>query len=463
MVLNKRLDFELDTVVDEGLTTARAGVPLVVELFRQSGAAEVVNLRADARKKRIRGLPASEIVESLFSLWTGGGDHCEDLERLREDLGLQQALGFKIPGVQTARDFLDRFHAEGAAPLWQGPLASIPQESAPLEGLDAANRRLLAFAQERRPTPTATIDLDAKFYACDKRNALKGYEGKRGYQPTIAVWAETDLIVVDEFRDGNVPAGSGTLRLVQRVKASLPDGVERLRIRGDSAHYEHDALAWMHAEGIEFAVSTDMSEGLRKEILKVPESSWSKLSDETDAVREWAEVGYVPDTGDHQKSSEPYLRYLAIRVRKRQGALFADGSDRKHFCVCTNRAGDGAELIQWHRDRAGSVEHVHDVLANELAAGCFPSQLFGANAAWFRMNVMLHNLLAILRHQALPPELKNARPKRLRFLLFNTIGRFIRHAREQLLRIGSEAVRLLYEKSRLWIFARSPPHPHSGV
>ena len=28
----------------------------------------------------------------------------------------------------------------------------------------------------------------------------------RGYQPMLAVWAETGLVLADQFRDGNVPA-----------------------------------------------------------------------------------------------------------------------------------------------------------------------------------------------------------------------------------------------------------------
>lgn len=39
-----------------------------------------------------------------------------------------------------------------------------------------------------------------------KRSALPHYQGGRGYQPMLAVWAEANLVVADEFRDGNVPA-----------------------------------------------------------------------------------------------------------------------------------------------------------------------------------------------------------------------------------------------------------------
>jgi hypothetical protein len=62
------------------------------------------------------------------------------------------------------------------------------------------------------------------------------------------------------------------------------------------------------------------------------------------------------------------------------------------------------------------------VLTNELAAEALPRQRFGANAAWFRLNVLLYNLLSAFKRVALPAELHAARPKRLRFVLLNGIG-----------------------------------------
>jgi hypothetical protein len=52
----------------------------------------------------------------------------------------------------------------------------------------------------------ATIDLDNTIIESAKQEALPTYEGGRGYQPVLAVWAEMDVIVADQFRDGNVSA-----------------------------------------------------------------------------------------------------------------------------------------------------------------------------------------------------------------------------------------------------------------
>jgi hypothetical protein len=149
-------------------------------------------------------------------------------------------------------------------------------------------------------------------------------------------------------------------------------------------------------------------------------------------------------------------RYLAVRVRTRQGELFADGSTVKHCAIVTNREGDGLTLIRWYREKAGTVEHVHHVLKNELAAAALPSGKFGANAAWFRLNVLTYNLLRALKRLALPGDLSEARPKRLRFLVFNTVGKVVQHACRTLLRLTSAAQQALVALARSNILALSP-------
>jgi hypothetical protein len=61
----------------------------------------------------------------------------------------------------------------------------------------------------------------------------------------------------------------------------------------------------------------------------------------------------------------------------------------RHFAVVTNRSdpegGNGLDLIRWHCQKAGTIEHTHGVLINELAGAALPSQKFGANAAWLRL------------------------------------------------------------------------------
>jgi len=450
-----RLPFEIDDALDPSLITGRAGVPLVIELFRHLGVAATIDAQV-AVKQRQRGLQPSQFVESLVALWTSGGDRCQDLTTLREDQALATLLGYALPAATTVRDFLEGFHADDL-PLWQvGPQAAIPAESAPLAGLGQANRTLVAALQRQAPERTATLDVDATLLESHKDAATVAYDGTRGYQPVVVLWAEQDVIVADQFRDGHVPAGCGNVGVLAQAVATLPPGIAQLYLRGDSALYETAVLRWCEAHQIEYAISADLSDQLKAEIRRLPASAWQVEREEPDAIRAWAEVPYVPEDGDHRKDRPCVRRYLAIRVQKRQGSLFADGSTVRYFAVVTNRTEDGRTILQWHREKAGTVEHTHHVLKNDLAAGALPSGKFGANAAWFRLNVLTYNLLTALKRLTLPGDFRAARPKRLRFLLFNTVGKVISHARRTLLRLTEAVQHALLTRVRDHIAALAP-------
>jgi hypothetical protein len=266
----------------------------------------------------------------------------------------------------------------------------------------------------------------------------------------LAVWAETDVVLADEFRDGNVPAQMDPLPVAQRAFAALPPSVESYYFRGDWACHEHRLISWLRdaeREGgprgfIGFAVSARMSAALREAMEALPEEAGQPEKSDEGAERQCAEVPFVPSEKSEKKDLQP-LRYVGVRIRKRQGELFGDGSRVKYFAVVSNiPKWSTGRLLEWHRQKAGSIERVHDILKNDLGAGVMPCGRFGANAAWLRLNVLTHNVLTALKRLALPPELLAARPKRLRFLIFHTPGRIVHHARGVLLRLAATRERI---------------------
>jgi hypothetical protein len=182
-VSGERLEFELDHEIGIGAVTAHGGVPALIEHFRSSGAAAIVDAEASYKQRR-RGLSASQMSESLIALWAAGGEPAEDLERLREGDGLALLLGHALPAAQTARDFLASFDAPDL-PLLGGGAAAVRAEGRGLRGLAKASAAVIGDLQRRRPAKTATIDLDATVLASSKQAAKWAYDGRRGYQPVV--------------------------------------------------------------------------------------------------------------------------------------------------------------------------------------------------------------------------------------------------------------------------------------
>jgi hypothetical protein len=370
---------------------------------------------------------------------------------LRKDQGLAQLIGHELPSPEAARKFLYQFHdesklEEAQQQLGLGRTSYIPEESAALNGLAQVNVDLVReLARRCGDHKIATIDLDSTVIESWKKEAQPTYQGGKGYQPALALWAELHVIVTDQFRDGNVPSLQEPLPVAKRAYGALPESIQEYYFRGDSAYYDKDLLGWLRdeerADGpqgrIGFCISVRMNRSLKEHMLQLADSLWKPYREDSEAESECADLlNYWPEA----EESKPWgpLRYVAIRVRRRQGDLFADGAEAKYFAVVTNIWDWKAKrLLEWHREKAGSIEAVNDVIKNDLSAGVLPCGRFGANAAWLRLAVITHNVLTALKRLALPPELISARPKRLRFLIFNTAGRIIRHARKMLCRIAA--------------------------
>ncbi len=85
--------------------------------------------------------------------------------------------------------------------------AYIPTVTHALRGLRQVNAALVRHAQLQSPQSVATLDQDATLVEAAKRETEWSYKEFPGYQPLNVYWAEQELLLHAEFRDGNVPAG----------------------------------------------------------------------------------------------------------------------------------------------------------------------------------------------------------------------------------------------------------------
>jgi len=440
-LLNKT-PFVLDPRPLTEASSPHAGLLATSRAFRSLGLPDLIAAQLKLRKRQ-RGYSEGQMSETLILLQTVGGDCPEDIRLLTNDPCLERGLGYPVPKVTAVREFLELFHDEEVALLrpsrevQKSFILPSTQPVAALQIVQAQTVRRIAqrYEQQSQAQTIATVDQDATIIESHKKAALHHYEGGRGYQPMVAVWAETDLILADEFRDGNVPARQEPLTCAQQAFAALPTNITARYFRGDSACHENDLLDWLrHPDrarepggAIGFAVSAFTSAELSKALKEIPEKQWTTVDTEPDGtLRQWAEVPFVPGERYEQKDRRP-LRYVGLRLLKPQGVLFADGSDRHHHAVVTNRDLPGDKLLDWHREKAGTIEHVHDEIKNALGGGHMPSQRFAVNAVWFKFALLSYNLASAIKGLCFSPEERTVRFKKYRLLLVHVAGRMNRN------------------------------------
>jgi len=445
-------------------TSAHAGALSVSRVFRALGLPPMIAANLPLRKRR-RGFSEAQFIESLCLLQTVGGECVEDLSLLQGDPCLERGLGYALPSVTAAREFLERFHnqdLEKLRPARTVQKSFIFPSSQPIIGLQEVQSGLVRrvaklYEQQGQAQRIATVDQDATIIESHKAAAYAHYDEGRGYQPMVAVWAEADLVLADEFRDGNVPAKQAPLTCAKLAFSALPETVNQRYFRGDSACHEQELLDWLkHPDRerepggrIGFAVSAVQSEELAAALRQVKEGDWKTFGKDDDGtLRQWAEVDFVPGQKYEHKDSQP-LRHVGLRLLKPQGVLFKDGTDRHFHAVITNQKLEGGRLLDWHREKAGTIEHTHDEVKNELGGGRVPSQRFGVNSAWFKIALLTYNLISAIKGLCLEGEERKARMKRLRLLLIHVAGRMNRNNCVMGLRLCNDAA-ALKRMQRVW-------------
>ena len=248
-----------------------------------------------------------QMVESLVLLNLAGGDCVSDIDRLEADLGLcrmfshSQYSGMSRSCVKAAQKrfragksrtfpaptqisaFLEQCHNEKEEEKRVKGSAFIPATNEHLISVRKLNGTLVNKTQELKPCEVATLDGDATLVESQLKSAFPCYKGFLGFQPFNVWWAEQDMVIHSELRDGNVPAGYDTLRVYKEAIAMLPEGVKKVLVRQDTAGYKNEDMAWferadLHPQfgRIEFTISAEISQEFRKAVARVETGAWTK-------------------------------------------------------------------------------------------------------------------------------------------------------------------------------------------
>jgi hypothetical protein len=439
------LPFEVIEDRSDPSLTSFAGLPLALRTFTSLTLDRAAKEHLEL-KERDQGPTDVEWATVATMVHVAGGTSPAELDRLKEESGLVRVWPLlERVSQRSLRDYLARFDDPMLPRAQQGKATIIPETEA-LQGLAAVRDHLVHEVQRRRRVSTATLDVDASIIESWKRAALFHYDGGKGYQPLFAYWAEQRLIVRDQFRDGNVPAGYEIGPFTLAAFEALPASVKERYFRSDTAGYDQKFLRDLDRLDIKFAVSADMCEAIRAECRALPRDAWKPVRNAEGRTtdREVAEIVYVPEEASRiARAGERAFRYIVIRipVKDRQLELFDPAPDGyKYFAIVTNRTEPPEEINRWQRERCGSVEVALDLLKNDTGAGVMTSQKPGANAAWLRFGVIALNLLEAMKI-LFPREVAMlhvfSRPSTIRRRLVQVAGRFVRHAGKLMLVLGA--------------------------
>jgi len=369
--------------------TALAGLPVYRDLASVLGLGD--HIRTHMQVRQAQGWTDEQVILSLVLLDLAGGDSVDDSKILEKDEGFCRVLRRietkelprrgrralerrwrkerhrSVPSPSAIFRYREAFHH--AEEEKKREKAFIPAPNEHLQGLMKVNRGFVASVQKHRPKTEATLDADATLVHTQKEDALFSYKGYKAYQPYNVWWAEQELVLHTEFRDGNVPAGYEQLRVVKEALDMLPEGVTKVYLRSDTAGYQHDLLRYCEKGEnkrfgrIEFAIGCDVTKEFKKAVAEVEESEWKPVMKEAKGGmrktgKEWTEVCFVPNEIAYTRNApvyrsvatrelleQPELPGMAGQIELPFPTLTIEKKRYKIFGIVTNRGREGSELV----------------------------------------------------------------------------------------------------------------------
>lgn len=403
------LPFKLETT--EEMLTANAGLALFGEFVRGLGLSRWL-AQEMPKPGSGRGYRADTYVTPLVLMLTGGGRSLEDLRMLKGDTALATVLKQDaLPSTDALGDWLRRMG-----------------EDAGLAGLSRINQRIAATRIRQTGITAHTLDGDASQIVAEKESAHFTYKGEQGYMPMIGHLAEAGVVIHDEFREGNIAPATENLEFIQACEARMPKGHRIAHVRLDSAGYQAGLFNYLEATGKTFAIGGRLDAPTQKVIADIPDAAWKHYADCA-----------VAETLHSMNETKKAFRLIVVK-HKRQAELFDDQA--RYHVIASNRIESTAATLIWYRQRGEVSENGIKELKIGFGLERMPCGQFTANAAFFRIGVIAHNLFVLFKHSVLGADWQRHRVATLRWRLFHLPGKVVRHAGAWVLKVATAAIDL---------------------
>lgn len=395
------------------------------------------SLSARIAQSPLRVHDRGKVLVHAMLMLAGGGEACSDIERLRA----QPSLFGAVPSDSTLYRTVRSIDSATLANVW---------------GAVAETRRQV-WRRSSATTGNAPVilDLDASLidiHSENKEGTAANYKHGFGFSPMFCFADATGEALAGLLRPGNATANSigDQLAVLDAAVGQLPDRIaaghhcgddgtkvrRELQVRADSAGGSARLAGEFRARNIGFSVVARTNPQVQAAISRAAEdeSRWQPALTQAGEERDGASVAELTDLIDLSGWPEG-TRFIVRREPLHPGAqtsLFPSLEFRfwGHY---TDRAGSAVDADVHMRAHAHVEDHIRRLKASGLER--FPFTDLDANRAWMALVCFAADLVRWFQLLCLRGPLAKAEPKTLRWQLWHTPARVVRHARRNIMRI----------------------------
>lgn len=410
--------------------TGRIGLSWVKHCAEDFGLKKIVESEYSKGKSHKRGITPWKKVMSGVMMLLSGGQRIEDIEVLRKDQGLLESLGWEAMNCpDTMLNFISSKRNNGRN--------------------RKVNERMLIESLKRIDAEELTYDNDATFLDSNKKSAEYSYQKRKQFSGLMGCIAELGMINTVEYRRGNKSPQVGILNQLRKAIAQAGKAGKRIaNFRSDSAAYQDRIITECEIAGINWFITVDQNEGIKKLIHRRKAADWRTMYG---AYKErydtqWSEAEYIVSKGYK-------IRVLILKWKNPNPDLFSTDTYCYHVIGTNNRDIDPMRWLEFHNGRMGTIEGINKEIKTGLGCDYTPSHEFEKNRGYFMLGVLAYNILQMMKLFYFEGIQKLWTIKTVRYYFINVCGKIVKSGRRfycQIINVTNEIFALFRHcKSRL--------------
>ncbi|MDP3919421.1 MAG: IS1380 family transposase [Candidatus Omnitrophota bacterium] len=406
MILTGKLD-QVTLKMSQEDVTGRMGLSWIEHSMRHFRLTEILDRRMPVGGESNREIAASrKVMAGVLSL-IAGAQRVEDIEVLREDRGLLNAIGWQS---MISPDTLLEY-------------AKIKDNAGKLR---KAQEEFTIKLMRDSEFKEFTYDGDATYFDSEKESATYSYQKKKQHSGMLGFISELGICNTMDFRPGHVSPQTGILNQLRKaVKQAQGAGKKITRARFDSAGHKNEVFEFCEEEGMHYYISLDKNQARMECIQAIKPKDWQEIAraeEDLERKKEWVETVYVTNKGNA-------VRTLVLRWLNPQPDLFKQDTYCYHAIGTNNNEIDPMRWLEFHNGRMNS-ENYNKELKEGLNAGYAPSHDFDTDRFYFLLNVLAYNVLQVMKLFYLGEAARTWTVKTLRYWFIGVCGKIVRTGRK---------------------------------
>jgi hypothetical protein len=357
----------------------------------------------------------------------GGGEAIAETREIKDDEALKTILNLnEVPSESAIGDWLRRMGSR------EGKFR-----------IKTVNKEMLHKILKQNKITEITLVNDPSIIKSEKCDAKMTYEGYKGYRPAMIFIKELGLIAHYEFRDGN--DNGEKFEFFQEIFEILPERIKVKLVLMDAEFYEGQIFTLLFKRKINFVIAVSKDDAVMDAIKQIPANAWQQYKDKDDVSitgKEYAETVHAMNTCKYS------FRMIVIRWKNSKNP-----SEYCYHAIATNMIKQPAqEIILSYNTRSCSENDIKE-LKNGFGMRKLPCGDFEANAVYFGIGVLCHNIFIAQKILTMPKEYHHRTIKTIRWLLLEVPGKLIKKAGQVILKVACSA-----EKFDLFVSIRRKTH-----